>query len=340
MFLVLSDNLPSTSYSYSTIGSGSATGPFDNNDTTFWTQANGGVSPHYIQVDLGSSYPLERFEFKTQDSGWISIGSFNIKGSNDGTTFTTIYNGNLVANTNLQNFNFTRTIPYRYVRFTFTLENGRTFMYVNRVGIGINVNQKALIKNNGQYLSYNGTDLYPIPTSNPSESDYLTYGLDDISVIPTNKWLTLSGDVELSYFTDSPIVNSFAEFEIETNQFNLLDELGNTPKILCYTDDPTTTPILTTEIEPVTLADELGETPELLYWTDDTSKTTASMEITANYTPLDEIEGDFDIVTWTDEVASDVTETKTPTFKEISTGGDLYATTIDLTKGMGIKGIQ
>jgi hypothetical protein len=230
-------------------------------------------------------------------------------------------------------YNVTVTANFGATAFRYTLPNGyQPYNWSN--------DYKNLIKNNGQYLSFNGTDFYPVPTSNPTESDYMSSGINDLSVIPQTKWQTLLGDVEVSQWTNDPNITN-REFEIETNQFSLANELGNTPKVIYYTDDPTLTPVLTTGIEVTTLAEELGDNPDLLYYTDDPNKTTANMEITANYTPIDELNGDFDVVTWTDEVQSDYNEIKTPTYSQASTGGDLYTTSIDLTKGTGgVKAIQ
>jgi hypothetical protein len=244
-------------------------------------------------------------------------------------TSTAYYTNNVILYKSTDNVNYTQT---ESITFSST---GEWKSFTSSLSPVI----KCLIKNNGQYLSYNGTDFYPVPTSNPTESDYINYGLSDFSSVSLNKWQSLTGDVEISQYTTS--VATYREFEIETNQFSLANELGNTPKVIYYTDDPTLTPVLTTGIEVTTLADELGDNPDLLYYTDDPNKTTASMEITANYTPIDELNGDFDIVTWTDEVQSDYTEIKTPTYSQASTGGDLYTTSIDLTKGTGgVKALQ
>jgi hypothetical protein len=243
-------------------------------------------------------------------------------------TSTAYYTNNVILSKSSDNITYTQT---ESISFSSTGE-WKSFT------ASLSPTTKCLIKNNGQYLSFNGTDFYPVPTSNPTEADYMNYGIDSFNIISNTNWQTLIGNVEVSQWTTS--ITTYREFEIETNQFSLANELGNTPKVIYYTDDPTLTPVLTTGIDVTTLTEELGDNPDLLYYTDDPNKTTASMEITANYTPIDELNGDFDIVTWTDEVQSDMTDVKTPTYSQASTGGDLYTTSIDLTKGFGVKALQ
>jgi hypothetical protein len=296
-------------------------------------QVSGGLYSNNQGPAYGSSYgvndtisillDLDNKKLEFWKNG-VSQGVSNANLSTFGTVHITATDGNTSAN---------GTLNFGATAFKYSIPNG--YLPYNWYP-----DYKNLVKNNNQYLSFNGTDFYPVPTSSPTESDYMSNGINDITVIPLSKWQTLTGDVEVSQWTNDPNL-VYREFEIETNQFSLANELGNTPKVIYYTDDPTLTPVLTTGIEVTTLADELGDNPDLLYYTDDPNKTTASMEITANYTPIDELNGDFDIVTWTDEVQGDYNEIKTPTYSQASTGGDLYTTSIDLTKGTGgVKAIQ
>jgi|GEM_PF-2757516 len=163
---------------------------------------------------------------------------------------------------------------------------------------------KLLIYNSQSYKYY-ANNQWNLLLNTPTEQDYLTYGMDDISIIPESAWLQLTGEVEICYYTDNPETTEVS-FNIETKPFTLAEEWEDKEiKIIEYTDDPNQTEsTITIESEPFTLYDELGESADVLYYTDDPSKTAAELNITANYSPLDELEGDFDVVTWSDSNTS------------------------------------
>lgn len=162
---------------------------------------------------------------------------------------------------------------------------------------------KSLIHHSSTYKHYinNQWDSLPSP---PTEQDYLTYGMDDLSIIPESAWQELEGEVELCYYTDDPNKNE-ASFNITTTPFTLAEEWEDkTISVIEYTDDPNQTESsITLETEPFTIYDELGDEVDVLYYTDDPDKTEAKLNITANYSPLDELEGDFDVVTYSEDLS-------------------------------------
>jgi hypothetical protein len=159
------------------------------------------------------------------------------------------------------------------------------------------MNNKCLVFHSGVYKYY--TSLWNTIGTTVLESDYLTIGMNDISVIPETAWKQLMGTVELSYYTD--VIKTEAQFNIETNPFTLADEWADKTSIsiIEYTDNPTQTESATTiEIDPISFYDEMGNNFDVLYYTDDTSKTSTDLELNALYTPLDEISTDFDVVVY------------------------------------------
>lgn len=144
--------------------------------------------------------------------------------------------------------------------------------------------------------------------SPPTEQDYLTYGMDDLSIIPESAWQELEGEVELCYYTDDPNKNEVS-FNITTPPFTLAEEWEDkTISVIEYTDDPNQTESsITLETEPFTIYDELGDNVDVLYYTDDPDKNEAKLNITANYSPLDELEGDFDVVTYSEDLSENDT---------------------------------
>ncbi|MCU6710086.1 hypothetical protein M6D81_15420 [Paenibacillus sp. J5C_2022] len=161
-------------------------------------------------------------------------------------------------------------------------------------------NNKTLIFKNDEYITYVNDNWSLVNTSLPTETQFIDSGINDLSIIPESAWSQLTGDIEICYYSDDPNKNEVA-FNIETEPFTLYDEFGDSMDILYYTDDPTVT-------EP-------------------------KLEITANYSPIDELDGDFEVVTWTNGQPEEVNEPVESVYKEASVDGDLYRTTIDLSKG-------
>lgn len=114
---------------------------------------------------------------------------------------------------------------------------------------------KTLVLNDGVYKYY--TTSWQNIGASVTDANYKNQGMSDISIVPQSAWSQLSGDVELSYWTDATNKSS-VRFDIETNDFTLKDEFK-------------------------------GKTVEILYYTDDVNKTSQTIGITANYSPLDDL---------------------------------------------------
>lgn len=138
--------------------------------------------------------------------------------------------------------------------------------------------------------------------STVTESDYITYGMEDISLVSEDVWKLLQGDIEISYYTDT-VNKTDVLFNIETEPFTLAEEWEDQKiKLIEYSDDPyRTESTIFLETEEFDFHDEFKGDMDVLYYTDDPRKTNAEIEITENYSPIDELNSDFDIVTWTDQ---------------------------------------
>lgn len=192
-----------------------------------------------------------------------------------------------------------------YGTYRIVLDKG-TVAIANRISLseiemfGLVPDYKSLIFQNGMFFYYRDAKWNSLAPS-ATEQDYLSYGMDDISIVPEEAWQEFMGEVEICYFTDDTNVFTVS-FNVTTEPFTLGDEWANKEiQIIEYTDDPNQTESsITLETEPFTLYDELGDNVDVLYYTDDPSVTDPKLNITANYSPLDELEGDFDVVTWSD----------------------------------------
>lgn len=158
---------------------------------------------------------------------------------------------------------------------------------------------KTLVFHNGVYKYY--TTSWQTIGATVTENDYITKGMDDISIIPESAWGELTGNIEFCYWTDHQ-PKTEVSFNIETESFTLADELKDqTIKIIEYTDNPVQeeSSVTIETYEPFTIYDELGDNAEILYYTDGPTKNSAQLEITANHSLLDELSGDVEVVTWT-----------------------------------------
>lgn len=89
--------------------------------------------PHWWKYDLSSGITKTARKLRIKMDGDIlnEAKNFNYKGSNDNSTWTTIYTGVLAANGNWQDFTFSNTTAYRYyiINFLDTQTTG-TYLYV------------------------------------------------------------------------------------------------------------------------------------------------------------------------------------------------------------------
>lgn len=157
---------------------------------------------------------------------------------------------------------------------------------------------KALVFSDNSYKYY--TTSWQSISSTVTQSDYITYGMNDISIIPESAWSELSGNVELSIWTDAPNKTE-ASFNIETEPFTLSQEWdGKQIQVIEYSDNPNVNESsIVLKTDPFTLEDYLSGSNKLdvLYYTDEENAVAPTLETTINYSPLDEL-NDFEVVTW------------------------------------------
>lgn len=230
--------------------------------------------------------------------------NFTFLGSNDGVNWDTLDTQNNITGWKYgvpKEFAISNSNSYLIYRINITLADGDSdYCAINYLEMMSPIYEnKTLIYHDSFYKHYENKWV-SIP-NNVTDSDYLTYGMDDTSTIPESAWAELHGDVEIHHWAEDPNASE-AQFAIETEPFTLEDEFaGQTIKLIEYTDDPNKTEsTITLETEPFNLYDEFGENVEVLYYTDAPSKESAELMVNANYSPLDDLEGDFEIVTWTD----------------------------------------
>ncbi|MDQ0721599.1 hypothetical protein QF049_002860 [Paenibacillus sp. W4I10] len=281
---------------------------FDGTDS-LWFEGNSQysvwVSYQFLEPITIKGYALSK---GNRGANWNPNG-WRLEGSNDNTSWTILHSVSSItaASWNAEPrkvYEFNNDVEYLYYRlFLITTTGPATTMAIGEIELfSLAYDYKCLVKNNDKYFYLYNNQWTHLQTQIPTDQDYLTYGMDDISIIPESTWAELKGDVELYYFTDDP-TKTEASFNIETDPFTLAEEWKDKEiKIIEYTDDPNQTEsTITIETEPFTIYDELGDSVDVLYYTDDPTKTSAELNITANYSPLDELEGDFDVVTWTND---------------------------------------
>ena len=190
---------------------------------------------------------------------------------------------------------------------------------------------KTLIFHNNNYKYF--TNSWQTIGTTATESDYISFGIDDISTITEEAWTELDGVVELCTYTDESnrvevLINVDTEpftlleewgdkqiqiieytdiptqedslITLETEPYNVYRYISDNPEVLVYTESPEDIVILTTT-EPYDLYDEFGDEVEVLVYTDNESASKANLIVEANWSPIDELEGEnFDIVTYVD----------------------------------------
>jgi hypothetical protein len=92
-----------------------AANAFDNNESTYWQSAVSGAYPHWLKYDLGSGKTKTVQKLRVK-SGAYTGGGFVFAGSNDNSTWTTLYSGTMLSLTSWQEFTFSNSTAYRYYR--------------------------------------------------------------------------------------------------------------------------------------------------------------------------------------------------------------------------------
>lgn len=215
--------------------------------------------------------------------GGYSDVNLTILSTSDNKTNFTIINGYYTVGGDNIPINFNRT---------HLMSIGFDFYYY------IDVN-RSFAFHEGVYKYYNNSWISIGP--NVTESDYVNYGMEDISIVPEDAWKQLLGNVEITHYTD--VVNKTELlFNIETEPFTLAEVWEDEViKVIDYTNDPTKTESqIILETDEFYFYDEFKDNIDVLYYSDEPSKKNAVLEFAANYSPFDELNGDFDIVSWTD----------------------------------------
>ena len=86
---------------------------FDGRTSTYW-RPSGITTAEYIGVDFGSSKTIGMITL--QSANGYCVADFLFQGSNDGSSWSTLYSGTAANNANVQFFEIDNTDAYRYYR--------------------------------------------------------------------------------------------------------------------------------------------------------------------------------------------------------------------------------
>ena len=93
----------------------------DNNDATHWL-SNVSACPHWLKYDfgVGVAWTISKVTIDQNIAASRGGNAFTVNGSNDDSSYTQLYSGNLANDTNLQTFTFINRVKYRYIKIIFT----------------------------------------------------------------------------------------------------------------------------------------------------------------------------------------------------------------------------
>jgi hypothetical protein len=110
------DGTPSASSIYS--ATYSADKGCDDNGTTRWATGSGVAFPHWWKYDFGAAVKWRISKITiTPNSGYVK--NFTVQGSNNDSTWATLYTGQHENNGSLETFTFTNKTEYRYIMINF-----------------------------------------------------------------------------------------------------------------------------------------------------------------------------------------------------------------------------
>ena len=171
---------------------GAAANAVDNNESTYWGHnPERSPRPEWWQYDLGVSVTKIARKMTLHPyylSGNCRIQNFNLRGSNDNSSFTTVYSGTH-ANTNaIETYTFSNSTAYRYYRVEITSRwGGGTRVGICEVemieitGYNIQSYSESTIKQQGTY-SLKGVAVITDSlndTLTKTLTDYLDYSIMD-----------------------------------------------------------------------------------------------------------------------------------------------------------------
>lgn len=187
--------LATTSNQYS--ATYSADKAFDDKTSTYWQTRL--ALPQWLQIELVT--PIAVNKFRWYIGGSNRPNGFELQGSNDGSTFTTIYTGSSTNTTGWKDFNFDNSIRYKYYKWNIT---SRYSSYVDIYEIELYYmhplgNEKAFAVSGKQYEYINGAlvdKIYQVV-------NVKTYAEDKKCVLLTfdtfSRFSTVEGSLTVSY---------------------------------------------------------------------------------------------------------------------------------------------
>ncbi|KAF6625009.1 discoidin domain-containing protein, partial [Paenibacillus sp. EKM208P] len=254
---------------------------FDGNNSSFWSTSRG-VNKAIISYTFPTPQIIKKYSVRSGgDDGSAAPRAWTFEGSNDGQEWTVLdtqtnQTGWIAAGwgtTLSREYQISNDKHYTNYRINVTQNNGHGYyLYIHGIEMfGVIYDKRCMIYNANKYKVYDGYNFVEasISSTTPSENDYITKGMIDISTVPEAAWQQLLGDVEFCFYTDDPSKVE-TQFTIETTPFTLAEEWQDKEiNVIEYTDDPQQTEsTITMEAEPFTLYDELGDNVDVLYYTD------------------------------------------------------------------------
>jgi len=157
--------------------------------------------------------------------------------------------------------------------------------------------KKMILQNaNNPDKAYSMLDNTLIHLPDSSTRSIIAYGID------SNKNVQLDTPfIKHKHVIYDSTSDTYSEEVVDVPEgFSVYNYIGETPKVLVYTESTNDINVSTTT-EPFDIYDEFGDSVEALYYTDNMAVANADLVLEANWSPVDELEGDFEVVTWTDE---------------------------------------
>ena len=170
---------------------------FNGVDEPHWETASG-VSSAWLQIDLGVSTWIAGFGWRTYSSYYAKV--YNISGSDDGSTWSVIYNGTQSASlSSFTNIATWTPVKYRYYRWNFTTLN-TTSMAIYRIQLlSCSGNEGAFHITGSEYQYVGGpliTKNYTLTNCDIRYNDVIC-NIDTTSGLLLNTTLDTSNNIKL-----------------------------------------------------------------------------------------------------------------------------------------------
>jgi hypothetical protein len=124
---------------------------FDDNNSTRWEGLAGASLPGYIRYQFASGvyWTISKLVYRRYTGITNGINAYQIQGSNNGSSWTTLKSGNFANSDGDQTLTFTNTIPYNYIQIYITSSYDGSLVSAEEISMyeGIYTKQAAIGSN-------------------------------------------------------------------------------------------------------------------------------------------------------------------------------------------------